>query len=230
MKHTTRLQKLQKMDRERRLVVLARCLSEQKPLTMYAEEVGISYKTAKRDYQIMKNKLQTEAGEAITDYKADQLSRITAKWNEIESSKTMTDAEKHQAWARWMKLEMDLRGTAAPQKHLVGMAIPIRLGEELRAVVSQLDETQVQRLLFHANRLLTGEIDDIGDSKPIPIELIPAAGHTLGFTPSVVIPPELPRARPQKEPKQLPPVLDESGEEEESADDWIARKMEELGQ
>jgi DNA-binding CsgD family transcriptional regulator len=53
-------------------------------------------------------------------YRQDQLARIQEKWDEIESDETMTGAEKHLAWSRWMKLEMDLRGTAAPSKSIVG--------------------------------------------------------------------------------------------------------------
>jgi hypothetical protein len=226
---TTRQQKLQQMDRERRLVVLARYLSEQKPLTMYAEEMGISYKTAKRDHQIMKEKLEIEAKDAIVDYKENQLVRISKKWDEIESSQTMSDAEKHQAWARWMKLEMDLRGTAAPQKHLVGMAIPIRLGEELRAVVSQLDEDQVQQLVLHAQGILNGEIEG-GEPKAIPITFIKPAGHELGFSPQVIEKPDPLENRPGRrrlpQPQQLPPVID-ADTEEIDADAWLQEKLNE---
>lgn len=47
-----------------------------------------------------------------------QLTRITEKWAEIDKDQTMTGAEKHLAWSRWMKLEMDLCGTAAPTKSI----------------------------------------------------------------------------------------------------------------
>ena len=51
-------------------------------------------------------------------YRDDQLTRVQEKWDEIENDLTMTGAEKHLAWSRWMKLEMDLRGTAAPSKSI----------------------------------------------------------------------------------------------------------------
>ena len=43
---------------------------------------------------------------------------IGLRWAEIENDGSMTGAEKHLAWSRWMKLEMDLRGTAAPTKSI----------------------------------------------------------------------------------------------------------------
>jgi hypothetical protein len=61
--------------------------------------------------------------EAVTEtqlYRENQLARITDKWDEIDNDQTMSGAEKHLAWSRWMKLEMDLRGTAAPSKSIVG--------------------------------------------------------------------------------------------------------------
>jgi len=48
----------------------------------------------------------------------DEFLRISCKWAEIEADKTMTSAEKHRAWAVWMRLEMDLCGTAAPSKSI----------------------------------------------------------------------------------------------------------------
>jgi hypothetical protein len=51
-------------------------------------------------------------------YRDDQLARVTEKWDEIEHDESMSGAEKHLAWSRWMKLEMDLRGTAAPTKSI----------------------------------------------------------------------------------------------------------------
>jgi hypothetical protein len=53
-------------------------------------------------------------------YRENQLTRVAEKWDEIENDDTMSGAEKHLAWSRWMKLEMDLRGTAAPTKSIVG--------------------------------------------------------------------------------------------------------------
>jgi hypothetical protein len=49
---------------------------------------------------------------------SDQFLRISRMWCEIEADKTMTSAEKHRAWATWMRLEIDLTGTAAPSKSI----------------------------------------------------------------------------------------------------------------
>jgi hypothetical protein len=74
---------------------------------------------------------------------ADQFRRITEKWAEIDSDKTMTSAEKHRAWAMWMKLEMDLCGTSAPSKsitaHIGAQLDPLYL--DVRAVLQDLEET-----------------------------------------------------------------------------------------
>jgi hypothetical protein len=62
--------------------------------------------------------IHTETRTEMQQYRDDQLARITEKWEEIENDQSMSGAEKHLAWSRWMKLEMDLRGTAAPTKSI----------------------------------------------------------------------------------------------------------------
>jgi hypothetical protein len=86
-------------------------------------------------------------------YRQDQLARIQEKWDEIESDDSMTGAEKHLAWSRWMKLEMDLRGTAAPSKSISAnvnveqQAIPIEQQlEYLNAFAGLYDDERQEEL------------------------------------------------------------------------------------
>lgn len=50
-------------------------------------------------------------------YRENQLARIQEKWDSIEES-NMSDADKHREWRGWMKLEVEIRGTAAPTKSI----------------------------------------------------------------------------------------------------------------
>jgi transposase len=211
-----------KAQRTQRQAIIAEKLAANPTQQEIAAEVGVSVATVKRDLNALNETFKERQGDAIVEHRTNQLTRIGLKWDEIEGSKTMTDAEKHQAWARWMKLEIDLRGTAAPQKHLVGMAVPTRLAEELRAVVGEMDQNQVKRLVMFAHDLLDGNADE---PITIPVTFVPAANHQLGFTPQTVIPapPPLPRKRlAPATPKQLPPILDGQGQVEEEADTWDA--------
>ena len=85
------------------------------PLTGYKNTETLS--RIKKEVMAAMNQ-ETKSEMAL--YREDQLTRIAEKWDEIESDETMSGAEKHLAWSRWMKLEMDLRGTAAPSKSIVG--------------------------------------------------------------------------------------------------------------
>src|SRR5258708_40238701 len=85
------------------------------PLTGYKNTETLS-RIKKEVMTAMHNETKSE----MQLYREDQLARIANKWDEIESDESMTGAEKHLAWSRWMKLEMDLRGTAAPAKSIVG--------------------------------------------------------------------------------------------------------------
>jgi hypothetical protein len=74
--------------------------------------------TVGRDVDELAPKWRAENASAYEQYRKNQFTRITAKWAEIENDASMSGAEKHAAWARWMKLEMDLLGTAAPSKSI----------------------------------------------------------------------------------------------------------------
>jgi hypothetical protein len=102
---------------------LCQLLSEGKSQTEAAdilrqENYPADLRTVQRDVR----SLRGQWGEAnMTQYellREQQLTRITEKWAEIDKDETMTGAEKHLAWSRWMKLEMDLCGTAAPTKSI----------------------------------------------------------------------------------------------------------------
>jgi hypothetical protein len=77
-----------------------------------------SHDTVERDVDALVPKWRAENASAFEQYRENQFSRITAKWAEIENDASMSGAEKHAAWARWMRLEMDLLGTAAPSKSI----------------------------------------------------------------------------------------------------------------
>jgi len=104
-------------DRRREVV---RLISQGVPLNEIARRLGVSYITVRRDKEILMDLSKKENKSEMQLFRDDQLARITAKWNEIENDPGMTSAEKHLAWSRWMKLEIDLRGTAAPTKSIAG--------------------------------------------------------------------------------------------------------------
>jgi hypothetical protein len=101
-------------------------------------------------------------------YRDDQLARITEKWREIDLDPTMSGAEKHLAWSRWMKLEMDLRGTAAPSKSIVGHVSGPQLDAlylDIREVLLDADEETRQEVLDHARELVKSR------RKPVVVDL-----------------------------------------------------------
>jgi len=106
--------------RARRHVELAKMLRDNPQATNIelANALNVDRHTITSDRLALMNQTTNEALTETQFYREDQLTRITAKWEEIVSDKTMTSAEKHLAWSRWMKLEMDLRGTAAPTKSI----------------------------------------------------------------------------------------------------------------
>jgi hypothetical protein len=85
-----------------------------------AKALHVSRNTIAEDRKFLMTLAKTEVMTETQLYRENQLARITDKWDEIETDQTMSGAEKHLAWSRWMKLEMDLRGTAAPSKSIVG--------------------------------------------------------------------------------------------------------------
>jgi hypothetical protein len=81
-----------------------------------AEALGVSRWTVSR--RMGGKTLSDTNTEKIVQRAESQFARITEKWAEIDADKTMSGAEKHMAWARWMRLEMDLLGTAAPSRSI----------------------------------------------------------------------------------------------------------------
>jgi DNA-binding CsgD family transcriptional regulator len=106
----------------RRRLELVRLLRENSDITNIelAKLLNVSRNTITADRLAMMEQAMSETKSEMQQYRENQLARIADKWDEIESDETMTGAEKHLAWSRWMKLEMDLRGTAAPSKSIVG--------------------------------------------------------------------------------------------------------------
>jgi len=105
--------------RNRLLELLSEGLSEtQAAEVLRAEGFPASHDTVERDVDALVPKWRAENASAFEQYRKNQFTRITAKWAEIENDASMSGAEKHAAWARWMKLEMDLLGTAAPSKSI----------------------------------------------------------------------------------------------------------------
>jgi Winged helix-turn-helix DNA-binding len=106
--------------RARRHLELVKLLRENPNATNIelAEVLNVSRNTIAEDRKFLMSQATNEAQSEMQLYREDQLTRIQEKWDEIESDDTMTGAEKHLAWSRWMKLEMDLRGTAAPSKSI----------------------------------------------------------------------------------------------------------------
>jgi hypothetical protein len=102
---------------------------------------------------IMQNETRTE----MQLYRDDQLARVAEKWNEIVCDQTMSGAEKHLAWSRWMKLEMDLRGTAAPSRSVATNvnvdAEAIGPYRKFVQAVSGLDEQQIEQLFLMAREM-----------------------------------------------------------------------------
>jgi hypothetical protein len=111
------LRNLREQQTSRRLGV-AKVLRETPDATNQelAKVFNVSRNTIAEDRKYLMNVANGEAKTEMQLYRDDQLTRIQQKWDEIEGDQTMSGAEKHLAWSRWMKLEMDLRGTAAPTR------------------------------------------------------------------------------------------------------------------
>jgi hypothetical protein len=105
-------------QRESRRLGVAKVLRETPNATNVelAKVFGVNRDTIQEDRQHLMTLAKNETLTETQLYRDNQLSRVAEKWDEIESDATMTGAEKHLAWSRWMKLEMDLRGTAAPSR------------------------------------------------------------------------------------------------------------------
>jgi hypothetical protein len=105
-------------QRESRRLGVAKVLRETPNATNVelAKVFAVNRDTIQEDRQHLMTLAKTETLTETQLYRNDQLSRVAEKWGEIDGDQTMSGAEKHLAWSRWMKLEMDLRGTAAPSR------------------------------------------------------------------------------------------------------------------
>jgi len=106
--------------RARRRLELVRLLRDSPQATNVelAKALHVSRNTIQEDRLAIMELARTETLTETQLYRDNQLTRIAEKWDEIENDASMSGAEKHLAWSRWMKLEMDLRGTAAPTKSI----------------------------------------------------------------------------------------------------------------
>ena len=156
---------------------------------------------------LAQGKTDTEMAEAIgchrnsiQNYKAaippvaaareDQLSRVTQMWQNIEADNTMTSAEKHLAFARWMKIEMDLTGTAAPTKSISAHFDAEHSIEYLqfKKATSGLSEEQRQKVLHYAESLERMYVAPVMDASwfPAPEQRQLSAAETVDeFDPTV---------------------------------------------
>jgi hypothetical protein len=148
---TTHLRKLREQRDSRRLGV-AKVLRETPNATdiELAKIFDVSRNTVAQDRKYLMTLVKNEALTETQLYREDQLTRITAKWNEIELDPTMSGAEKHLAWSRWMKLEMDLRGTAAPGKSISAI---VNVDQQVIPIEQQLEYLNAFAGLYDDERL-----------------------------------------------------------------------------
>jgi hypothetical protein len=120
-----------------------------------AEGYPASHDTVERDVDALAPTWRAENASAFEQYRENQFARITAKWAEIENDASMSGAEKHAAWARWMKLEMDLLGTAAPSKSITAHVRTDGTGRFHKFVQSAagLSDAQMERVFQFAASL-----------------------------------------------------------------------------
>lgn len=155
---TAYLRELREQRTSRRLGV-AKVLRETPSATdiELAKIFRVDRHTIGEDRKFLMSQLNQSALTETQMYREDQLTRVAEKWAEIETDDTMTGAEKHLAWSRWMKLEMDLRGTAAPNKSIVGHvdANPEHSAEYLlfREACAGLTEDQLHQVYAFAKTL-----------------------------------------------------------------------------
>lgn len=144
--HTERQRFLAEQRRQRVLTGI----KEGKSLHTIATEVGCAYSTIRLDKGKLMELARNENKNAMELHRDDQLARITAKWDEIENDQSMSGAEKHLAWSRWMKLEMDLRGTAAPTKSI---SANVSMDQQVITIEQQLEYLNAFAGLYEDERL-----------------------------------------------------------------------------
>lgn len=161
--------------RDARRLELARLIRETPDVTNLelAKALNVSRNTITQDRLAIMELARTETQTEIQLHREDQLTRIAAKWAEIEADTSMTGAEKHLAWSRWMKLEVDLRGTAAPTRsESVNINADAENLSEYRLWVracAGLDEEQRTDVRRYARSLLRKPIEMIQPPKTSPL-------------------------------------------------------------
>ncbi len=132
-------------------IVVTEHIKKGQPLEKVLPLTG--YKNAETLSRIKKEVMEEARNETATGmqmYRENQLTRIQQKWEEIERDKTMSGAEKHLAWSRWMKLEMDLRGTAAPTKSI---SANVNVEQQVIPIEQQLEYLNAFAGLYEDERL-----------------------------------------------------------------------------
>ena len=115
------------------------------------ENYPADLRTVQRDVRSLRGQWGEANMNQYESLREDQLTRITEKWAEIENDGSMTGAEKHLAWSRWMKLEVDLTGTAAPTKSIHATVKGPQLDSlylDIRAALIDLDDEAKQEALI----------------------------------------------------------------------------------
>lgn len=136
--------------------------------TEIAAELGVHQSTISRALAKVPNFMDPNTVDVMA---ADQFLRISRAWTDIESDKTMTSAEKHQAWARWMRLEMDLCGTAAPTKSIQAhVSSKDTWSHADREACAGLDETQRESVRVFARAIPRIELPMPAGPPPLQLE------------------------------------------------------------
>jgi hypothetical protein len=208
------------LAQERRAKIL-RLGAEGMSTEAIAAEVGVSPKTVANTRSLARSEV-SEKSEAIRT-EADSILRGLADF--AMQSEEMTDKEIVDAVRScWQDLSR-LHGANAPERMLIGVAVPNRVAAELRQIAADQRMTvdRIERWINAGKDIL--EDRDL-DEREIKVILIPGAKHDLGFDPQALELPApvnpLPRSRPvpqQTEPKQLPTVID-SDNGEAVIDTW----------
>jgi hypothetical protein len=171
---TTKTQSASIAAREQRLVTLTRMLAEGRAVKDYAQETGISYKTAKKDWKLMQERMQAETGEAVVDYRQQQLDML----NELRTQLTapgvrVSVGRRVELMLSIIDREIRLLGTEAPKKVLINAQVSQRKVEELRVVVGELDENGLLKVIAYAQKVLSGE-EETGRERTPGVEWLPA--------------------------------------------------------
>jgi hypothetical protein len=132
-------------------IVVTEHIKKGKPLETVLPLTGYrNTETLSRIKKEVMTAMNQETRSEMQIYREDQLARIADKWSEIDSDESMTGAEKHLAWSRWMKLEVDLRGTAAPTKSI---SASVNVEQQVIPIEQQLEYLNAFAGLYEDERL-----------------------------------------------------------------------------